>query len=389
MVLLFSVKAIPHPMPSSIVNFSFGDNEIHLKIEVPVTEFQSAIKKNFQGNATKIETEYKSDIANYFLQHVKIKSQQGEIQPMRFDNLQVHNTAYGFGQYQEIVVNLTCQTTPQFNNRDFILDYDAVIHQVVTHFALIKINQDFENGITPEDSVVVSTIHLDIASNTIKPLTIKLEKGSTWKGFNKMVKLGLHHIYTGLDHLLFILLLILISPLLLINNNQWGNFSSWKFTIKRLLKIITAFTLGHCITLLIFSFFNLNGISKYIEICISLTIIATAVHCIKPYFYNKEVLITFIFGLIHGSAFGITLNEWGISKNQKLISLLGFNLGIELMQIIIVLFCIPLIYLSKYLIYNKIRVAVASVTIFISIFWTIERITGTPNIITEYINKII
>ncbi|MFZ1497849.1 MAG: HupE/UreJ family protein, partial [Saprospiraceae bacterium] len=196
-------------------------------------------------------------------------------------------------------------------------------------------------------------------------------------------------IYTGLDHLLFILLLILISPLLLINNNQWGNFSSWKFTIKRLLKIITAFTLGHCITLLIFSFFNLNGISKYIEICISLTIIATAVHCIKPYFYNKEVLITFIFGLIHGSAFGITLNEWGISKNQKLISLLGFNLGIELMQIIIVLFCIPLIYLSKYLIYNKIRVAVASVTIFISIFWTIERITGTPNIITEYINKII
>lgn len=376
-------------MPNSVVNFSFGENKIRLKLEIPITEFQSAIKKDLQGNESKIETEYKSEIANYFLHHVKIRSKTGELQPMSLADIKVQKTSYDFGEYTELVVNLICNTLPQFNNRDFIFDYDAVIHQVVTHFALIKIHQDFENGITPEDSIIVSTVHLDIASNTIKPLAIKLEKGSTWKGFNKMVKLGLHHIYTGLDHLLFILLLILISPLILINNNQWGNFSGWKYTIKRLFKIISAFTLGHCITLLIFSFFNLNGISKFIEICISLTIIATSIHCIKPYFYNKEVLITFIFGLIHGSAFGITLNEWGISENQKLISLLGFNLGIELMQIIIVLFCVPLIYLSKYLIFNKIRVAVASITIFISIFWTIERITDTPNFITEYINKII
>ena len=387
-LLTYSFFLWGHPMPNSVVNFSFGDNEIHLKVEVPISEFESAIKKDLLNNKDKILTEYKVDISQYFLEHVKIKSTEGRLQSMVITDLRLHKTAYNFGEYLELIVELTCKTSGNFNNRAFIFDYDAVIHQVVTHFALIKVHQDFENGITPEDSLIVSTIHLDIASNSVKPLSIKLEKGSKWKGLMKMVKLGMLHIYTGLDHLLFILTLIIISPLLL-QGKKWAHFGGWKYTLKRLLKIITSFTVGHCITLFIFSLFNLNVFSEIIEITITLTIIITAYHTIKPLFYDKEIIITFLFGLIHGSAFGITLNEWGISNSQRLLSLLGFNIGIELMQLILVLCCLPLIYLSKYRFYNYLRIGIACLTIFIATFWLIERVTDKPNGVSKFVERVI
>ena len=371
--IFLSGKAIAHPMPNSVVNFSFGNGEIYLKIEVPISEFEPAINKSLQNNEDKILTTYKKDIADYFLRHISIKSQGGKIQPLFFERLEVHKTTYDFGAYQEIVVYLRCKTNPDFNNRDFVFYYDAIIHQVVTHFAILKIHQDFENGIVPQDSVVVSTAHLDIASNTVKPLHIKLEKGSQWKGFSKMIALGMHHIYAGLDHILFILLLICIAPLLQVDK-KWGGFGGWNYSIKRLLKIITAFTIGHCLTLLIFSLTNLNNISKYIEIAIALSIMITAIHGIKPFFYNKELWVTFFFGLIHGSAFGITLNEWGITSSQKLISLLGFNIGIEMMQLLIVCCCLPVIYISKFPVYKYIRILMACVGIGMSVFFVVERV---------------
>jgi hypothetical protein len=198
----------------------------------------------------------------------------------------------------------------------------------------------------------------------------------------------MHHIQYGLDHLLFIILLILISPLLT-ENKKWTSFGGWRYTLFRIFKIVTAFTFGHTITLCVFSFFSLNGFSKFIEIGIALTIIFTAIHSIRPIIQNKEIYITFFFGLIHGSAFGITLNGWELSKSQKVLSLLGFNIGIEIMQLIIVLFALPLIYFSKNQQYKTARLLIASLTIFVSTFWLIERVQGKPNFVTDLLNTLI
>ncbi|MFZ1456247.1 MAG: HupE/UreJ family protein, partial [Saprospiraceae bacterium] len=147
-------------------------------------------------------------------------------------------------------------------------------------------------------------------------------------------------------------------------------------------------TIGHSLTLLVFTINDLNAFSKPIEISIALTIIITGFHAIKPIFYGKELLLTFIFGLIHGSAFGITLNEWGLTQSQKLLSLFGFNIGIEIMQVLIVLVCLPMVFLSNYPIFKFIRWIIASLTIFISIFWVVERVTNKPNVVTQFIESL-
>ena len=188
--------------------------------------------------------------------------------------------------------------------------------------------------------------------------------------------------------MLFILILIIISPLTLIHK-KWGGFSGWQNTLFRLFKIITAFTIGHSLTLGIFSLMDLNNFSYIIEATIALTIMITAYHAIRPIFPSKELYITFMFGLIHGSAFGMTINEWGVTTSQKLLCLLGFNIGIELMQILIVIACIPLIYLSKFDFYSKVRSTFAILTILLSFFWLIERLTGKPNKITTMVEKIL
>jgi hydrogenase/urease accessory protein HupE len=379
--------AAAHPMPNSVVGLSFNDNTINLKIEVPIQEFELAFGKNLLSNPDNILPKYEKEIKDYFFSHLKIKSLKGVGQKLKLNNIKVNKTAYSFGEYLELIVEISCITSNEFNNRDFYLYYDAITHQVANHFTVIKINRDFNNGITPEDTLQFAVIELDRESNTIKPLHIILENGSKWKGLKKMITLGMHHIAGGLDHLLFILMLIIISPLL-IENNRWINFGGWRYTLFRLLKIITSFTIGHTITLCIFSFFTFNTYSKWIEIAIAVTILFTAIHCIKPIVKTKEIYITFFFGLIHGSAFGITLNEWALTTNQKFLSLLGFNLGIEIMQLIIVVVSIPILYSSKFTSYKLVRVSIATITIIISFLWIIERFQNKTNLITEYLNKI-
>ncbi len=385
-IFIHSLNA--HSMPNSNVNITIADRDIFIRLEIPIQELEVALKKDLLNNESKILGVYKTEIGNYLLKHVQIKSIQGEIQPVELNNLTLSETSYDFGKYLELRAEITSKASPNFNNRDFIIFYDAVIHQLVTHFAVLKIKSDFDNGITPEDTSILSVVQVDVASGKIFPVHIQIDKGSKWKGFKKMIKLGMHHIKTGLDHLLFILILIIISPLTLIHK-KWGGFSGWQNTLFRLFKIITAFTIGHSLTLGIFSLMDLNNFSYIIEATIALTIMITAYHAIRPIFPSKELYITFMFGLIHGSAFGMTINEWGVTTSQKLLCLLGFNIGIELMQILIVIACIPLIYLSKFDFYSKVRSTFAILTILLSFFWLIERLTGKPNKITTMVEKIL
>lgn len=264
--------------------------------------------------------------------------------------------------------------------------YDGIIHMDASHYAILMIKKDFLNGIDEENPKILGVFKMN-SNQYIEPVQVKINEISTWEVFRKFVSLGMFHIIAGLDHLLFVILLVLIAPLQL-NKKNWEVLKDWKYFAGCIFKIVTAFTIGHSVTLFLFTTNDLNSFSKPIEICIALTIIITGIHAVKPIFYGKELFLTFIFGLIHGSAFGITLNEWGLSQPQKLLSLLGFNIGIELMQILIIVICLPMVFVSKYPKYKYIRWAIASVTIFISLFWVLERVTDKPNEVTRLIESI-
>ncbi|MDZ7898659.1 MAG: HupE/UreJ family protein [Arcicella sp.] len=198
-----------------------------------------------------------------------------------------------------------------------------------------------EDGSPPDSTMQqVGVVEWDIRSNTLKPFQISLQAGSNWAGFKNMVSLGISHIWGGSDHILFILTLLL-PAMLLAEKKRWTALSwtalSWtefvgiKSSVKNLLKIVTAFTIGHSLTLLLGSVHWLNLPTKPIEILIAIMILISAFHAFRPIYPKKEVLIAGGFGLIHGLAFAETLTNLDLTTKQMALSILGFNVGIELM----------------------------------------------------------
>lgn len=352
-------------------------------VKIPLQDFEIALKSKVNQNQNDSTL-----ILNYFKKHIKIEDKNHQFWKIKLLKYDIQPTKSEIvGKYDEIVFQLNFYPNQRSNNRDFTLRYDAIIHEIINQKALIYITSDWENGVHNQNQQI-GIIELDVPTNTIYPLHISLEKGSNWKGFKSMISLGMKHISEGTDHLLFVLALLLTAPLLALRK-KWSHYGGLKHTLKRVLKIITSFTIGHSFTLLISTLGWVSLPSKPIEILIAFSILISAIHAIKPLFYGKEMLIAGAFGLVHGLAFASVLKELELENTQLIISVLGFNIGIELMQLLVVFLFIPsLLILSKLPIYNKVKLVGASFILITSIGWILERITGNSNWITTFIDQL-
>ena len=173
--------------------------------------------------------------------------------------------------------------------------------------------------------------------------------------------LGIDHLFDGLDHILFIFgLIFCISGL--------GN----------IIKTITAFTVAHSITLGL-SIYDLIYLPQgTVEALIALTIIYLALEINESdRQFKTPWLMAFSFGLLHGLGFAGALSDIGIANNQMLLSLLFFNVGIELAQIALIPLPLLIIYLStKINIQNYSQIAASLVIGSMGAYWFIDRVIG-------------
>jgi hypothetical protein len=149
-------------------------------------------------------------------------------------------------------------------------------------------------------------------------------------GFGAFVWLGVEHIFAGWDHLLFLLALVL------------GGGS-----LKRLLGIVTAFTLAHSITLGLAALSVVSLPGRLVESAIAASIIYVAVENLVGAQGGRRWAVAFLFGLIHGFGFASALSEIHVSPGGLVGALLGFNLGVELGQAALVLPIAPLVGLAR------------------------------------------
>jgi hypothetical protein len=226
-----------------------------------------------------------------------------------------------------------------------------------------------------------------IGAGEYQPLNVSLEDGSWWKGFKVILNLGMQHIKEGTDHLLFLIVLLLPATLLK-NGRQWGKYGGLKYSVTRLLKIVTAFTIGHSITLLIGALGWVKLPGQPVEILIAISILVSAVHAIYPLFPGKEMYVAAGFGLIHGLAFAGVLSGMNLSAGTLALSILGFNIGIEVMQLLIIAMIIPwLVLLSHTSVYKWARITGAVLAAIAAIAWVIERSSGNSNFITSFVER--
>ena len=385
--------ALAHPMPNTLLLLDIHEKTVQAELQIPLAELGLALKEDLLGDPDTTLATYKASLESYLIEHIKIE----HIKPVtdntpwsvQVDNLSIKEAEQtATGSYQELIAKLTFTPPTGTSTKLFNLHYDAVIHQVITHIILVSVRQDWTNGLTTEHQAInVGTIRYNPVDGTIPSLEVNLSGGSLWKGFVSMFKLGMSHIAEGTDHLLFLLTLLLPAPLLAVLG-RWKNFGGTSYALKTILKIVTAFTIGHSITLMLGALMRVHLPTQPIEALIAVSILVSAVHALRPIFPKREMLVAVGFGLIHGMAFSFTLAELNLGATQMMLSLLGFNLGIEVMQLLIIAFTIPwLILLARTPAYRFVRLFAATMAALAALGWLGERL-GYTNSLGTFANHL-
>ena len=379
--------ALAHPMPSSMLLLEVHERTVGAELQIPLSELGLSLKEDLAGDPDTVLAQYGTQLETYLVAHIQPVTPDGHPWTVKVDDLGVKGAEQtATGPYQEVTAHLSLTPPAGSSPRTFTLHYDAVIHQVVTHSALVSVKQDWASGLVEGQPAEVGVIRLNPVDGSIAPLEVN-RSGNLWTGFLGMVKLGMAHIREGTDHLLFLLTLLLPAPLL-VSKKRWGAFAGTHRSLRTILKIVTAFTVGHSLTLIIGTLSRAQLPTQPIEALIALSILISALHALRPLFPHREVLIAGGFGLIHGLAFSFTLAALNLSATQMALSLLGFNFGIELMQLLIIAFTMPwLILLARTPLYTPVRVVGASVAGVAAVGWLVERI-GFANPLGAFANSL-
>jgi hypothetical protein len=167
------------------------------------------------------------------------------------------------------------------------------------------------------------------------------------RAFIEYLQAGIWHIWSGIDHLLF-LLSLLLPAVLLRRQGTWEPVTRAQPALFSILKVVTAFTLAHSITLSLAAFDVVRLPSRLTELVIAGSIIVAALNNVVPLVTESRARIAFAFGLLHGFGFASVLADMGLPQGARLIALLSFNLGIELGQLAVVLAIMPVAFLLRH-----------------------------------------
>ena len=185
---------------------------------------------------------------------------------------------------------------------------------------------------------------------------------------------GVWHIWIGFDHILF-LLALLLPAVVLRQEKTWQAVGTFKSAFWEVLKIVTAFTLAHSITLTLAALGVISLPSRWVESTIAASVVIAAVNNIQPLFRERRWMMAFAFGLIHGFGFASVLSDLGLPQQTLILALVGFNLGVETGQLAIVGVFLPIAFALRYSwFYRRVVLFGGSILIgILALIWFIER----------------
>lgn len=369
-ILLMPASAPAHLMPNSVVSLDFARGAVDVEILMPVSELAYGSGHPLALTpATGAEPEA-AFLNAYVARHLAVTTPDGRRWTQAITGLAIAADSWN----TDVRVTVRATPPPGASARALRLGWDGIIDRVANHFVLVFVRSDFATGTLASAPEMVGGLQ-----GTTRALTVDRGIGSAWRGFGASLGLGMAHIAEGHDHLLFLIALILPAPLLA-RGRRWDRFGGWRHTVRRLAWVVSAFTVGHSLTLIGGAFLGWQLPSRPVEVGIALSILVSAIHAWRPLFAGREPLLACGFGLVHGLAFATVIGNFRLEPLAKAQSILGFNLGIELVQLAVVASVLPaLLLLARTRFYPGIRVAGAVFAGVAALAWIEERVTGTPN----------
>jgi hypothetical protein len=197
------------------------------------------------------------------------------------------------------------------------------------------------------------------------------ERSATLRAGAAQIARGLRHIFEGSDHIAF--LLVLLLPAVFRRRDPQAGF--WPLAVE-IAKVVTAFTLAHSLTLSLAALGFLRTSADVIEPAIAASVALAALSNLSPRFFQHGSLLAFALGLLHGFGFSSALADAGLSGAALFAALFGFNLGVELGQLLIVTLFVPLALLAaRARLVRSYALPCGSLAVFaLALFWVFERL---------------
>lgn len=361
LVALVTIIAAPleaHSTPNSEVRLKLSENRVVADIIVPQGEYAFGTGNPVDGSTRSVLL-----AREYLANHIGVSTPGGK--PWAVSLRRVEFVQTDGPPDLHAVAHLVPPAGAAAT--EFTIAWQVLIDEVPGHFALFLQDAEAVGG----SSVIVGAVRKGTGQ-----LEVNIAEHSVLAPLTAAMGLGAHHIMEGYDHLLFLLVLLLPAPLVA-RSGSWDGSRSSGSTMMKLSLIVTAFTVGHSLTLIAATLGKWTLPTAPVEIAIAVSVLVSAVHAARPILPEKEPLVALGFGLVHGLAFATLVQQAQIGMASSALTLLGFNLGIELVQLAIVAAVAPsLLILSRYRLYARLRQTLACLSIAAAAAWIVNRSTG-------------
>jgi hypothetical protein len=369
-VLIFAgvaAESSAHNAGNSYLYLQIYPETISGRFEIALSDFNSAL--SFSGTEFEITADNLDQrigfLQGYFLEHVSISDDRGPL-AIEFKTHDLLNTEGGYvlmpfdlGGLGQVPDSLT-------------IDYSVLFDENPEHHGFLLVEHNWATGTFANENRV-SLVFGPGSRNQVFDLT----SSGRLRGFMALVHLGAEHMVLGLDHVFF-LVALLLTVALRREKGGWQPLETLRPALWNILTIVTAFAAAHAVALTLAALGLLRLPEALVETMIAASTTLAALNILFPLFRGRIWWIVFGLSLFHGMGFAGGLMDLGVLDEHLGLSVVAFNLGIEIGQLLIVAVLFPLAFAVRRLrLYRTVFLKVSAVgLILVSGVWVVERAFG-------------
>lgn len=355
-----------------------GENYVWVNVTDKHIEGRFAVRLDDLRNKLEIDLPREYDLAlaeviakaepvqEYLRRNFSIMA-NGEIVPLEFTDTRLFK-ADSLGHFAQYFYRTADIEVPmRLDIRNTLFFEDDSFHRSLL---LVEFNEQTGKGYGGEfTALVFSPFNTDQALDFTDIRGLLSKKQFVWQ--------GMLHIWIGIDHILF-LVALLLPAVLVRRDNAWVPVDSFRVALWNTAKIVTVFTIAHSITLALAALEVIQLPSRLVESIIALSIILVALNNIFPKYGSNILLIVFTFGLFHGLGFASVMGDLPFRMQDLIWVLVAFNVGVEIGQLAIVMSIVPLIFWLRKQNFYRTAVPVygSAALAVVAGYWFVERAVG-------------
>jgi len=380
-MILGPVNAQAHSLSTGYLSAVVQGERVNAQMAIPLKDLEYAVGLDTDGDGAITWGELRAAnerVAAYALGRLRIDMGTEPIS-LRLDNLQVDDLSGGV----YAVLSFLGQSGSEVGKKTPVTIRYALLFDInQQHRGLLSLKflQDTQSaGYTAAGSVAETLLTGDSVTAVFGPehqeQTFERALPGAWTQIRQFFDDGVWHIWTGYDHIAF-LLVLLLPAVFIYEKGEWTPGRDFPAVFVNVLKIVSAFSIAHSLTLTAASLGLVHLPSRLVEAAIAASIVWGAVSNFYPRPVSRAWQAAFVFGLMHGFGFASVLQDLELTGGALLRALVAFNLGVESGQLAIVGIFLPLAYLLRSSwFYRKVVFVPSSGLIGLAgMAWLIERV---------------